>query len=292
MLIDMKSILLHAHENNYAVMAINCINLEMVKAAINGANRKKSPIIINIGQGQMRKHADIDAMIGIIKALASKSSVPVALNLDHGSEYAVEYTCIQKGFTNVMYDGSSLSFEENIRNTKLICTLAHSYGVSVEAELGHVGQAVNNDSDKKEWYTDPELAKKFIDETNVDCLAVAFGTAHGKYPTGFIPKLDFDRLKAIKEATKIPLVMHGGSGSGEENIRKAVAFGINKINICTDAFKICTNEISRQLEAKVDYLELCINTEKKLQEFIEGFMDLIGSSNRYQFNISKSDSLE
>lgn len=292
MLVDMKSILLHAKDNNYAVMAINCINLEMVKAAIKAANKKKSSIIINIGQGQMRRHADIDAMIAMIEALSLKSEVPIALNLDHGSEFKVELECIKKGFTNVMYDGSSLSFEDNIQNTKLICNLAHSQGVSVEAELGHVGQAVDNDSSKVEWYTDPKLAKKFVDETNVDCLAVSFGTAHGKYPDGFIPKLDFDRLKEINQSVDVPLVMHGGSGSGDDNVRKAVENGINKINVCTDAFKVCIEEIYNEKNYNLDYLELSINVEKRLQEFIEDYMDLIGSSNRYMLNIEKSDSLE
>ncbi len=136
-----------------------------------------------------------------------------------------------------MYDGSSLPYEENVKRTAIITALAHGMGCSVEGELGHVGQADHEDDADTDLYTDPDLAMDFVEKTGIDALAVAIGTAHGAYPKGKIPKLDFERLHLLKETLNMPLVLHGGSGSGEENLRKAVAGGINKINVCTDAFE-------------------------------------------------------
>lgn len=294
MFVTMKSILDHANENNYAVMAINCINMEMIRAAIHAAEELHSPIIIQMGPGQMSKHAHITEVYPMVKELAEHSIVPVSLNMDHGSKFEDMAAMIRIGFTNVMFDGSSLPYEENVVRTNLICTMAHSKGISVEAELGHVGQAADADDEHADYLTNPKQAKDFVERTGVDALAVAIGTAHGSYPKGKIPKLDFDRLVELKAILKMPLVLHGGSGAGEENIKKAVALGINKINVCTDAFDIAKKAFLKAAEEdeNSDYLAISIKVEKAIKEFVTNYIKMIGSEKRYFYGESISTSKE
>ena len=233
---SMKYILKDANEHNYAVMAVNSVNMEMARAVISAAAEKHSPIIINIGVGQMKKLAHPSEMVPMIKEMAERVDVPVALNLDHGSTFEDEVAAMRWGFSSVMIDASSLPYEENVARVSNIVALAHARDICVEGELGHVGQATVGDNEHLDLYTNVAQARDYVDRTGIDALAVAIGTAHGDYPKGMVPKLDFDRLAELKAELKMPLVLHGGSGSGEENIRKAVAGGINKINVCTDAF--------------------------------------------------------
>lgn len=286
MLVTMKSILDVANRDYYGVMAVNSINIEIVRAVIRAAEEKKSPIIVQIGPGQMRAHAHPEDIVPVIKRLAREVEIPVALNLDHGGDLAAIQIGLKHGFTNVMIDASSLSFEENIARTRMVVDMAHQCGVSVEAELGHVGQAAQKDYDKNDLLTNVAQAVEFVKQTEVDCLAVAFGTAHGQYPQGYVPKLDFERLAEIKEALKIPLVMHGGSGSGEENLKKAVANGINKINVCTDVFQVAKEAMLDLLVQNVnaDYLAMCQAAEQKVFEYVKNYIDIIGSANRYIFS--------
>ena len=227
MYVSMKDILTHADKHNYAVMAVNSVNMEMARAVITAAEEEHSPIIINIGVGQMANLAHPTEMVPMIKEMAERATVPVALNLDHGQKFEDEVSAIQWGFSSVMIDASSYPYEENVKRTATIAALAHQKGICVEGELGHVGQAGDGDNSKVDLYTNVEQAVQYVKDTGVDALAVAIGTAHGNYPKGYVPVLDFDRLAELKAALKMPLVLHGGSGSGEENIRKAVAGGIN-----------------------------------------------------------------
>lgn len=285
MFVTMKSILDHANEHNYAVMAMNCINMEMARAAIEAAEEMHSPIIVQIGPGQMKKHAHITEMYPMIKAMAERANVPVCLNMDHGSEFQSLVDMMKIGFSNIMFDGSSLPYEENLERTKIICDLAHSMGISVEAELGHVGQAIDEDEEHTDFLTNPDQALEFVTKTRVDALAVAIGTAHGAYPKGKIPKLDFERLKDIKEKLKMPLVLHGGSGAGEANIRQAVALGINKINVCTDAFDVAKHAFLTAAADGTgkDYLAISMEVEKALKDFVINYIKVIGSGQRFIF---------
>ena len=228
-------------------------------------------------------------MVPLIKKLAEEAKVPVALNHDHGQDLDFIIKCIQDGFSSVMIDASSFPFEENVHRTSTIVKLAHPHNICVEAELGHVGQAAEGDNSKADLYTDPEQAKKFVELTGVDALAVAVGTAHGSYPKGYVPKLDFERLALLKKTLDMPLVLHGGSGSGEENIRKAVACGINKINVCTDVFKVAQQAmVDRMAEnPKTDYLDLCMTAEVAMKEYVKNYIRVIGSNNRYVFGEAK-----
>lgn len=283
MLVSMKAILEDANKKYYGVMAMNSINIEMARAGIMAAEEEHAPIIIQFGPGQMKNHAHMEEMLPVIKVLAARVHVPVALNLDHGSDFYVITDCINAGFTNVMFDGSSLDYEENVRRTAMISALAHGMGCSVEGELGHVGQAAAEDDSNLDLYTNPEQAKDFVERTGVDALAVAIGTAHGAYPKGKIPKLDFERLRQLKETLRMPLVLHGGSGSGEENLEKAVAGGINKINVCTDAFEAGKAAMIKLTEKDpgADYMHLCMAAEAGIKVFVKDYMKIIGSSGQY-----------
>jgi fructose-bisphosphate aldolase class II len=275
----MKYILEDANKNNYGVIAANVINLELARGIITAAIEENAPVIINIGQGQMHSHGDGEIMSQMIRTIAGKTHIPVALNLDHGSIYERITHAFRHGFSSIMIDASQYPYEENVIITKDIVKLAHSQGITVEAELGHVGQANEGDNNNKSLYTDPKDAFRFVQETQVDALAVAVGTAHGKYPKGLKPKLNFDIIKEIKNATKMPLVLHGGSDSGEENIRKAVECGINKINVCTDTFNGCRDFLSKRLREnpEIDFLTLMIELENAAKEAIRPYIRMSGS---------------
>lgn len=285
MYVSMKEMLKHASENKYAVMACNCINYEQAKAICEAAAEEAAPVIIDIAPRQMKLHATPEVMAPMIKEIAEPLDVPVALNLDHGADYHDIVRCLKAGYSSVMVDASSYDFEENVRRTCLITSLAHEYGASVEAELGHVGQAAAGDGRSADMYTNVDMACEFVERTGCDALAVAIGTAHGKYPEGFVPQLDFDRLAELKEALKMPLVLHGGSGAGEENIRRVVELGINKINVCTDLFNYQRDQIRTELNENpdVEYLYMQIHSQEEGKRYIRDYMRMIGSSGRYGF---------
>ena len=243
MLVSMKSILDHANEHTYGVMAVNSINIEMVRAVITAAEEERSPIIVQMGPGQIAKHAHLDEIVPVVKELAKKATVPVAYNLDHGSKLEDEIRAIQYGFTNVMIDASSLPFEENIKQTSTIVSLAHPMGISVEAELGHVGQAADGDGRTDDMYTNVAQAREFVDRTKVDALAVAIGTAHGFYVG--TPVLDKERLSEIRKVVSIPLVLHGASGLTDGDVSDCVKRGICKVNFSTELRKAYTDAVKK-----------------------------------------------
>ena len=234
MYVNMKYILDAANRDGYAVMAVNSVNMEMARALIEAAEEEHSPIIVQFGCGQMKKLAHPDQMVPMIKAMAEKATVPVCLNLDHGPSFEAEVDAIQRGFSNVMIDASSLPYEENVRRTRQVVDLAHGKGISVEAELGHVGQAADGDGKTADMYTNVEQAVQFVKDTGVDALAVAIGTAHGIYPKGYTPKLQLELLEEIKKIAPVPLVLHGGSNNPDDEIAKACKIGIAKVNISSD----------------------------------------------------------
>lgn len=282
---SMKSMLWDAHERKFAVMAINCVNMEQARAIISAAEEECAPVIINVSPRQMKTHATPELLVPLISNMAKEAKIPVALNLDHGQEYDDILRVIEAGFSSVMIDASAFDYEENVRRTKLVASIAHEHGISVEAELGHVGLALEGDNGKLDLYTNPQQAKDFVIRTKADCLAVAIGTAHGNYPKNMIPKLDFDRLRELKDILQMPLVLHGGSGAGEENIRKAVELGINKINVCTDLFKHGRKAMVEAAEKNpnIDYMDFQIAGEKAMKEFIKKYMRIIKSSGTYYF---------
>ena len=235
MLVTMKEILEDASKNNYGVIAPNLFCEIDARAYIAAAEELNSPLILDVSVGQTK---DIALVGNYVSKIADESRLPIALNLDHGgsSEKTFEQvtreimSALGSGFTSVMVDRSYLPYEENIRETAILTKMAHSLGLSVEAEIGHVGSGTSYETDAQKSFTRPETAKDFVDRTGVDCLAVAVGTAHGLYKG--IPEIQFDLIREIKkEVNGLPLVVHGGSGSGHDNLHKACHCGINKVNI-------------------------------------------------------------
>lgn len=236
-----------ADEGGYAVGAFNANNMEMIQAIIETAEEEKSPVILQASQGAI-KYAGLDMIVAMVKSCAERTKVPVSLHLDHGTDYEQNVRCLRAGFTSLMYDGSSKPFEENVATTKKIVDIAHIVGVSVEAEIGRVGGTEEHIvvSEVEALMTDPGEAKKFVDLTGVDSLAVAVGTVHRMMTRE--AKLDFDRIAKIKKLVKIPLVLHGASGVPDDGVKKAVAAGIRKINIATELNKSFTNAVAKAIK--------------------------------------------
>lgn len=261
MLVTLKEVLDQAKKEKYGVGAFNTPNLEAVKAVIEAAEEVGSPVILQHAE----VHEDLISIeeIGpVMLDYARRASVPVAVHLDHGASFEMCIKAIRQGFTSVMYDASSKPYEDNLAETKEIVRIAHAAGVSVEAELGHIftseigsGEGGNADSSEDyenldDVYTDPKLAKEFVEATGIDCLAIAFGTVHGMYVKK--PKLDLDRITAIKQEIDVPFVMHGGSGVSEENYKIAIKNGICKINYFTYMSKAGGEAIKDYLADQVE----------------------------------------
>ena len=292
MYVSMKEMLWHACANKYAVMAINCTDMEQARAICYAAAAECAPVIIDISPRQMKAHATPEVMVPMIRAIAEPLDVPVALNLDHGGEYKDIVRCIKAGFSSVMVDASSYDFEENVRRVSQIVALAHAHGVSVEAELGHVGQAAAGDGRSADMYTNVEQAREFVERTGCDCLAVAIGTAHGAYPDDFVPHLDFDRLAELKEALKMPLVLHGGPvpARGEHpSCRRARHQQDQRLHrpLPKHQRKAMHDKLNEQ--PSIDYMDIQMHGEQAATEYIRAYMRMIGSSNRYQFDFTGED---
>lgn len=279
---DIKTILDDANNNNYAVLAASAFNMELARGLIAAADEMQAPLIILMGQAQMTKHARPELMVPMIRTLAEQTNVPVALILDHGRDWDKITWAYRQGFSSIMVDASAYDMEENIKRTKKVVDLCHIQGVAVEGELGHVGQAASLDGRDESLYTKPEEAVRFVKETGVDSLAIACGTAHGNYPKGFVPTINFDVIRNVKKAVSVPLALHGGSGSGDENIIKAVAAGINKVNIATEIFNACRDYVKARLEEKpdLDYMSLMIEVEQECKKTVKHFIELTSSAGK------------
>lgn len=234
MLTTGKVILDVANEHDFAVPAFNISDWAMFQGIVEISEETNAPLLVAIHPDEVR-HIGRDMITGIIER-SHRSSVPIAIHWDHGATYEQILEAIRFGFTSVMIDGSMKPFEENVAISRKVTDSAHALGLSVEAELGTIGA---NDSYAEAGsveiiYTDPDDAVTFVEQTGVDSLAVAIGTFHGLYPAHLKPELKLDLLKEIKSRVSIPLVLHGGSGNPDDEIREAARIGINKINISTD----------------------------------------------------------
>ncbi len=246
MLMNMKDLLAVANEHKFAVPAFNISDYSMMNGIFEASEEKQAPVIIAIHPDEL-KHTGTEIVKAIIEK-AHKATVPVCIHLDHGATFEQVMLAIQSGFTSVMIDGSSLSFEDNIAVCKKVAEAAHAVNVSVEGELGTIGStdAQAEAGANTIIYTDPDAAVKFVDATGVDTLAIAIGTSHGIYPKGMKPELKLDLLKVIKSKVSIPLVLHGGSNNPDAEIGQSVTLGVNKINISSD-IKVAYYEKMREV---------------------------------------------
>lgn len=235
MLVTLREVLKDAQEKKYGVGLFNTVNLEMTKGVIQAAEELHSPVIIGTAE-VLLPYAELEELAYFMIPMAKKASVPVVLHFDHGVTEQRIMEALKLGYTSIMYDCSTDTYENNVKRVAEMVKIAGTFGASVEAELGHVGANEGNlgkaDVDDDSIYTQPEQAKDFADRTNVDALAVAIGTAHGAYKEK--PKLDIGRLAEISRTVSTPLVLHGGSGLSDDDFRNCVANGITKINIFTD----------------------------------------------------------
>ncbi len=280
-LVNLREMLSDADTQRYAVGAFNVVNLESLQAILEAAVEKRSPVILNIAEVHF-KYIDLESISPVIQRAAEQVPVPVALHLDHGIHFETIVRALRCGFTSVMFDGSTLPYEENVQATRDVVRMAHAVGVTVEAELGHVGGEEGGTEGAQSdpaLYTDPDQAADFVKKTGVDALAVAIGSAHGLYKRK--PKLDFERLVQIKDATGIPLVLHGGSGIPNEDFRKAIELGICKINVFTEMSQSATRQIKDKLQKDPDFFsfpDLMLMAREAIKETVMEKMDIFGSS--------------
>ncbi len=280
---SMKGMLAKANAEGYAVMAINAFNLETARGVIKAAE-VNAPIIIVLLQDHVMSFFDCDILTKPIVKMAEQSPVPVAINLDHGHDIAHLKRCLHEGFSSVMCDASAYDAEENARITRSVVELAQIYGASVEAEVGNMGCAEGADAHFTDdvMYTDPDVAIDFIKKTGIDALAVSYGSTHGDYPEGYVPTFHFDIVEKIKAATGAALVLHGGSGAGDDNMRRSVEAGINKINVGTD-YMIAQREFVARSPAEnpgYDYPTLVQDSWKAGIDTIKHYIEISGSTGK------------
>ena len=276
MLVTLKEILETAQKKGYGVGYFNTMDTDMLEAGIAAAEECRSPIIIGTAEALL-PFGDLDLMAPSLLNYAKNASVPVAVHFDHGFTVEACLDALQHGFTGIMFDGSSKSYEENIRLTRQVVEAAHACGASVEGEIGHVGNAGQDDEHATQYTTCAE-ARDFIAGTGVDALAISIGTAHGQYTRQ--PKLDLQRLGEIRDTVDTPLVLHGGSGLTDEDFRNCVRGGICKINIFTDICLAGEKAMKDGLAEGLGYVQI---REKKVNAMKEAFavkLKLFGSANQ------------
>jgi len=279
MLSKLKTILTHATENGYGVLAANTFNFETVKWAIVAAEREKMPIIVQFYPG-FNNFIPQNVISEIAITLAEESTVPVAVHLDHSTSYDVAVSGIRDGFPSIMVDGSSLPYEENVALTAAVKRATLVFDVDVEAELGRVGSGASlDDITNSDLYTDPALAQDFVAKTGCDALAIAVGNAHGPYVQ--TPALDFGRIKALRKAVDIPLVLHGSSDIPDDQMQETVRLGISKYNLATEYFRVYRNELARLIDAS-DAYGLANKVSEPVIEFMRSKIRLLNPS-KFQF---------
>ena len=252
MLLNLKDILEYTKVNQSAIGSFNVYNLESIQAVVQAALAAKQPVIISFGESYT-SHAPIEVIAEIVKIYCINAAVPFCLHLDHSKELATIMKAIRAGFTSIMYDGSALPLNENIRRSRQVVELSHLVGVSVEGELGYMNNEDGTSPDGlclAEGYTTVAAAKEYTEQSGVDALAIAIGNAHGIYKG--IPTLDFRRLEEIKRNIKVPIVLHGSSGIPAASLHKAIALGVRKININTE---VSTKGIQTARSFLADHLD-------------------------------------
>jgi len=281
-----KEMLKEAQKGRYGIGAFNANNMEIIQAIIETAEEEKAPVILQASQGAI-KYAGLDMIVAIVKVMAEKAKIPVALHLDHGTDYYQNIKCLRAGFTSLMYDGSKLPFDENVEMTKKVVEMAHVCDIPVEAELGQIGKMGESDEPGvalekvKESMAVPEEAAKFVELTGIDSLAAAVGTIHG-CRTPFA-KLDIPRIERIRELTGVPLVLHGASGANDEEVRKGINAGICKINIDTRIrmkFTEKIREIITKNPQEIDPRKILGPAKDAAKEIIRDRMRVFGCSGK------------
>ena len=280
MLVNMNDVLLPAKKGSYGVGFFNAVNVEMARAIIETAEELKAPVMIGTAE-VLLPAMELDLVANYLIPMAKKATVPVCVHYDHGLTFERCMQAIKLGFTSVMYDCSTAPYEENITKVAEMVKICHAMGVTVEAELGHVGDNAGSGklTNPEDYFTDPDTAVDYVKRTGVDSLAVAVGNAHGDY--AFPPKLDFDRIQIISGKTNLPLVLHGGSGLADADFKNAVRLGVSKINIFTDIDKAGKAGVEAGIAAGERTMMGLIPYEiKAMKEVVAEKIKLFGSEGR------------
>jgi len=279
--VPMHHLLLPAYEGRYAVPSFCAWNAEVAETILQVASDMKAPVILMSGPGEFPLNPP-DTLARVCRAVASKYSVPAALHLDHGDSPATVELCLKAGYTSVMLDYSARPFDENIKGMRQVVAMAHPQGVTVEGEIGSVGKVddATVEGGARSTLTDPAEAARFVEMTGLDALAVSIGNAHGIYTK--LPVFDFDRLQKIRQAVGIPLVLHGGSGTQPEYIRKAVALGMAKINIASELCKAFSDTYAEQHSGgKTGWLPTVLGAARPaMAKVVERWINLSGAAGK------------
>lgn len=279
-LVTGKEILDAARAGGYAVGAFNCHTLDMIGAVVEAASQERAPVILQFTEGSL-KACGWEAAAAVARLAAAAAPVPVAIHLDHGASFAAVMKAIRHGFTSVMIDGSELPYDQNVALTRRVVEAAHAAGVTVEAEIGHVGGVEDGQGSLHGWLTEPEDAERFWRDTGCDYLATAFGTAHGFYKE--LPRLDLDRLAEIGRRVPAPLVMHGGSGVPADQVLAAIARGVAKINVATelkDAWARALRQVLAEHPGEMDPRKILAPARAAVQAVVREKIRLFGAAGR------------
>lgn len=293
MLVNMNDVLLPAKKGKYGVGLFNAVNLELARGIITAAEQTGSPVIMGTAE-VLLPYGPLEEVSYYLLPMAKKARVPVVVHLDHGLKKETCLKALELGFTSIMYDCSTDTYEENVKKVREMADIAHSYGATIEGELGHVGGAEGaaeaSTEDASKFYTDPEQARDFVERTKVDALAIAVGTAHGAYKLP--PKLDFARIEKIANTIDVPLVLHGGSGLTDYDFKTAIEKGISKVNIFTD---INIAAVEAEFRAFTDMNKGLIDLIPAAVEAIKKAcikkMDLFGSNGKAHLSMQNHDEL-
>jgi fructose-bisphosphate aldolase class II len=284
-LVSMKKMLLHAVEEHYAVGQFNLNNLEFTQAILQAAQEEKAPVILGLSEAYIPYMGGLPCVASIVRELIDyyEISVPVALHLDHGSSYEVCVKAIHAGFTSVMIDASHHPLSANIEQTKRVTDVAHTLGVSVEAELGRIGGKEDDlmVDEAEAMYAITSDCVRLVNETAIDCLAPALGSVHGPYRG--VPRLGFARMEEIGRLTGLPLVLHGGSGLPDESIQKAITLGTAKINVNTDnqmAFTAQVKAAIAEMPNEYDPRKYLGPAREAVKEAVRGKIRQFGTSGK------------
>lgn len=275
-----KEMLAEAKKGNYAVGAFNIENMEMVKAVIRAAEELRAPVMIQTTPGTV-KYGSLETYAAIVKAEAEKATVPVCLHLDHGNSFEMAIQAIKAGYSSVMIDGSKLSLEDNIALSKRVADVGRAVDIPVEAELGKVGGKEDDTVSSGPSYTDPAEAKRFVEETMVDSLAIGIGTAHGVYKEK--PVLNVERISEVKEVVSIPLVLHGSSGLSDDDVKDCVKRGMCKVNFATElrqAYLKATRELLNADDSIIDPKKIGEAAMKAVTAQVEYRIKVCGSDGK------------
>lgn len=276
----MNDILIPAKEGGYGVGFFNAVNVEMARAIIETAEELRAPVMVGTAE-ILLPAMELERVAEYLIPMAQKASVPVCVHYDHGLTFERCMQALKLGFSSIMYDCSTASYEENVKNVAEMVKICHAMGCTVEGELGHVGDndGIGKLENPSDYFTDPDTAVDFVERTGVDSLAIAVGNAHGDY--AFPPKLDFERIAIISKKTKLPLVLHGGSGLSDDDFRKAVKLGICKVNIFTDIDKAGKAGIEKGLACGAKTMMGLIPYEiEAMKEVVAEKIRLFGSENK------------